>query len=59
MTHLLKLPDKMCKYETDPVSIVEDTEWRRVLLDPKSQQDKSQSYKFKEFAKNSNFRIFK
>ena len=25
-THLLKLVDKMCKYEMDPVSIVEDTE---------------------------------
>ena len=26
-THLLKLLDKMCKYEMDPVSNVEDTEW--------------------------------
>ena len=26
MTHRLKLLDKMCKYEMDPVSIVEDTE---------------------------------
>ena len=26
-THLLKLLDKMYKYEMDPVSIVEDTEW--------------------------------
>ena len=26
MTHLLKLLDKMCKYEMDPASIVEDTE---------------------------------
>ena len=25
-THLLKLLDKMCKYELDPTSIVEDTE---------------------------------
>ena len=25
--HLLKLLDKMCKYEMDPTSIVEDTEW--------------------------------
>ena len=25
-THLLKLLDKMCKYEMDPTSIVEDTE---------------------------------
>ena len=25
-THLLKLLDKMCKYEMDPASIVEDTE---------------------------------
>ena len=24
-THLLKLLDKVCKYEMDPVSIVEDT----------------------------------
>ena len=28
-THLLKLLDKMCKYEMDPMSIVEDTEWTR------------------------------
>ena len=26
MTHLLKLVDKMCKYEMDLASIVEDTE---------------------------------
>ena len=26
VTHLLKLLDKMCKYEMDPTSIVEDTE---------------------------------
>ena len=26
MTHLLELLDKMCKYEMDPTSIVEDTE---------------------------------
>ena len=26
MTHLQKLLDKMCKYEMDPTSIVEDTE---------------------------------
>ena len=25
-THLLKLLDKMCKYEKDPMSVVEDTE---------------------------------
>ena len=25
VTHLLKLLDKMCKYEMDPASIVEDT----------------------------------
>ena len=29
MTHLLKLLDKMCKYEMDPASIVEDTERTR------------------------------
>ena len=29
MTHLLKLLDKMCKYEMDPMSIVEDTERTR------------------------------
>ena len=29
MTHHLKLLDKMCKYERDPASIVEDTEWTR------------------------------
>ena len=28
-THLLKLLDKMCKYEMDPMSIVEDTELTR------------------------------
>ena len=28
-THLLKLPDKMCKYEMDPMRIVEDTERTR------------------------------
>ena len=28
-THLLKLLDKMCRYEMDPVSIVEDTEQTR------------------------------
>ena len=27
--HLLKLLDKMCKYEMDPTSIVEVTEWTR------------------------------
>ena len=26
-THLLKLLDKVCKYEMDPACIVEDTEW--------------------------------
>ena len=29
MTHFLKLLDKMCKYEMDPTSIVEDTERTR------------------------------
>ena len=29
VTHLLKLLDKMCKYEMDPMSIVEDTEQTR------------------------------
>ena len=29
MTHLLKLLDKMCKYEMDPMSIVKDTERTR------------------------------
>ena len=28
-THLLKLLDKMCKYEMDPMSILEDTERKR------------------------------
>ena len=28
-THLLKLLDKMCEYEMDPMSILEDTEWTR------------------------------
>ena len=35
-THLLELLDKMCKYEMDPMSIVEDTEWTRFC----SQTDK-------------------
>ena len=29
VTHLMKLLDKICKYEMDPTSIVEDTEWTR------------------------------
>ena len=33
-THLLKLLDKMCKYEMDPMSIVEDTE--RTLFCPQT-----------------------
>ena len=32
VTHLLKLLDKMCKYEMDPTSIVEDTERKRFCL---------------------------
>ena len=28
-THILKLLDKMCKYEMDQASIVADTEWTR------------------------------
>ena len=34
MTHLLKLLDNMCKYEMDPMSIVEDTE--RTLFCPQT-----------------------
>ena len=30
-THLLKVLDKMCKYEMDPMSIVEDTERTQIL----------------------------
>ena len=29
VTHLMKLAEKMCKYEIDPASIVENTEWTR------------------------------
>ena len=28
-THILKLLDKVCKYEMDPASIVEETDWTR------------------------------
>ena len=37
-THLLKLLDKMCKYEMDPTSIVEDTE--RTRFCPQRQTDR-------------------
>ena len=40
MTHLLKLLDKVCKYEMDPASIVEDTEWTRFCPQMDGQMDK-------------------
>ena len=39
-THLLKLFDKMCKYEMDPMSIVEETERTRLILSTDGQTDK-------------------
>ena len=38
-THLLKLLDKMCKYEMDPTSIVEDTEQTRFSPQTDGQMD--------------------
>ena len=38
-THLLKLLDKMCKYEMDPMSIVEDTERTRFCPQTDRQTD--------------------
>ena len=37
--YLLKLLDKMCKYEIDPTSIVEDTEWTRFCPQTDSRTD--------------------
>ena len=39
VTHLLKLLDKMCKYEMDLVSIVEDAEWTRFCPQTYGQMD--------------------
>ena len=39
VTHLLKLVDKMCKYEMDPTSIVEDTDWTRFCPQRDGQTD--------------------
>ena len=39
-THLLKLLDKMCKYEIDPANIVEDTEWTRFCPQTNRQTDR-------------------
>ena len=39
MTHLLKLIDKMCKYEMDPASIVEDTERSQFCPPPDSRTE--------------------
>ena len=40
-THLLELLDKMCKYEMDPMSIVEDTDYRAdTILSTDGQTDK-------------------
>ena len=38
-THLLKLLDKMCKYEMDPTNIVEDTEQTRFCPQTNGQTD--------------------
>ena len=38
--HILKLFDKMCKYEMDTVSIVEDTEWTRFCPQTNGQMDR-------------------
>ena len=40
MTHLLKLFNKMCKYEMDPMSIVEDTEQTRFCPQTDGQTDR-------------------
>ena len=40
MTHLVKLLDNMCKYEMDPMSIVEDTERTRFCPQTDGQTDK-------------------
>ena len=40
MTHLLKLVDKMCRYQMDPASFVEDTEWTPFGLNTDRQMDK-------------------
>ena len=40
MTHLLKLFDKMCKYEMDTASIVEDTEQTPFCPQTDSQRDR-------------------
>ena len=40
-THLLKLLDKMCKYEMDPMSVVEDTERTRFCPQTDGQGDTS------------------
>ena len=39
-THLLKLLDKMCKHEIDPMSIVEDTDWTRFCPQTDRRTDK-------------------
>ena len=39
-THLLKLLDKMCKYEMDPVSIEEGTEWTGFCPQAEGQTDR-------------------
>ena len=40
MTHLMELDDKMCKYEMDLSSIVEETEWTQFGLQIDRQMDK-------------------
>ena len=48
-THLLKLLDKMCKYEMDPMSIVEDTDYRvDTILSTDGQTDKVKPLYFVE-----------
>ena len=51
-THLLKLVDKMCKYEKDLASIVEDTE--RTRFCPKTDGLKMrQKFKFSNYFRNT------
>ena len=44
MTHLLNLGDKMCKYEIDPRSIVEDTEQTQLCSQMEGQSETSKAH---------------
>ena len=52
-THLLKLLDKMCKYEMDPASIVEDTERAGFCPQADRQTDMAKPVYFDEGYKNT------